>query len=215
MTNYSATLWIISAPSAAGKSTLVEALLARDSQLRPSVSWTTRQPRQGEIEGSHYHFVSEAQFRQAIAEGGFLEWATVHGQFYGTPRAPVESALQAGNDIVLVIDCQGAAQVRAHSDLAEAMRSIFVLPPSWQTLRQRLNNRNSETPESIKRRLTNAKTEMAEWPLFDFLLVNDDLNTAVDNLHSIVKASRLSRRVQEQRLIDLLTELTGADFALP
>lgn len=178
---------VVSGPAGVGKTTLLRRLLADDPQLVFSVSMTTREPRTGEVDGVDYHFVDQAQFEQHVAAGELLEWAWVHRQRYGTPRGGVESQRAAGHDVVLDIDVQGAAQVRA---AGADSRTIFLLPPSRAELRRRLVGRESETPEQLAVRLTNAETELAQWPRFDYAVVNDDLERALADLRAIIAAER-------------------------
>ncbi|MCU0225639.1 MAG: guanylate kinase [Acidobacteria bacterium] len=190
------TLFVICAPSGAGKSTLVARLRAAFPELGFSVSWTTRPPRPGEVDGREYRFAGEPQFRALIAEGALLEWAEVHGRLYGTARADVETALAAGRDLLLDIDVQGAEQVR-RSGLPAV--STFVLPPDRATLEARLRGRGTEDEAALARRLANAAREVARWPEFDYLVVNDDLDRAAAELAAIVTAARQARRAMDPR----------------
>lgn len=185
--NPTGTLIVVAAPSGAGKSTLVRQLLQRVPGIDFSVSFTTRAPRPAEQDGVAYHFVDEARFRARIAAGGFLEWAEVHGQLYGTGRAETEASLEAGRDVLLDIDVQGAAQIRG-SGLP--LLAVFVLPPDMQTLRRRLEARRTDTQEAIERRLRRAREEVGEYHRFDYLIVNDELATATEELIAIVRAAR-------------------------
>jgi len=190
------TLFVICAPSGAGKSTLVARLRAAVPGLGFSVSWTTRPPRPGEVDGREYRFPDEPRFRALAADGGLLEWAEVHGRLYGTARADVEEALAAGRDLLLDIDVQGAEQVR-RSGLPAV--SILVLPPDRATLEARLRGRGTEDEATLARRLGNAAREVACWPEFDYVVVNDDLDRAVAGLVAIVTAARQARRVMDPR----------------
>lgn len=207
-------LFILSSPSGAGKSTLTKCLLAADPQLTLSVSATTRPRRHSEIEGVHYYFVSRDDFEAKRGRGEFLEWAEVHGNFYATPRAPVEQALSEGRDVIFDIDWQGTLQVI--EKLAEDVVSVFVLPPSMKELKSRLERRAEDSAETIAKRLKNAATEIAQWHHYDYVLVNDDLDRVFSELKDILAAERLKRKRQTsiEALIDsLLTEgktLTGA-----
>ena len=163
-------LFIITAASGAGKTSLVSELLAKDDQVKLSISHTTRQPRPGEQEGVHYHFVNDAQFMRVLNAGGFLESADVHGAKYGTSQASVDAALQAGLDVILEIDWQGAAQVRK---LYPQSISIFILPPSLETLADRLNSRGQDSVEVIQKRLAAARVEMSHVVEFDYVTIND------------------------------------------
>lgn len=197
----SGNLIIVSAPSGAGKTTLVAEVLCRDAQVKPSISFTSRQPRPGEEQGVHYHFVSRAEFQAMIADGDFLEWAEVHGNLYGTSRRYVEQLRAAGFDVILAIDVQGAAQTRR---LFPDAIGVFILPPSWQVLRERLDTRGANSAEDLQLRLRNALDETAQCRNFDYVVINDELTTATDELAAIILAERcrLQRRsaVAEQIL---------------
>lgn len=185
---------MISAPSGAGKSTIANALRASEPQLRHSVSVTTRQPRPGEKEGVHYHFRSMEQFEEMAAKGQLLEWAIVFGRGYGTPRAPVEEALAAGQDMVFDIDWQGHQQVR--QALPDDVVSLFVLPPSLEELERRLTSRASDHPDEIARRMAAARDEISHWHEFDHVVVNKDLDRAIFEARAILTAGRLKTRRQ-------------------
>ena len=184
-------LFVISGPSGAGKSTLRKKLLERFPDLVYSVSYTTRLPRPGEREGWDYRFVDEDKFRKLVREGKFLEWAQVHGNLYGTNREDVEKALEEGCDVILEIDVQGASQVKRQ--MPESVL-IFVMPPSETALEERLLSRGSEAPEAIKVRLDNAQKEMASAADYDHVVVNDDINKAVDKLATIIAQYRRPER---------------------
>ena len=181
-------LFVISAPSGAGKSSLVKALLKTDERLGVSVSHTTRAPRGREQNGLEYHFVDHARFRSMIANGDFLEWAEVHGNLYGTSRASLEAQVAAGHDVVLEIDWQGALQLKAL--LPDAVL-IFILPPGWGELAERLNRRAEDSAEVIEQRLVNARLEVAQARHFDFVIINALFETAVFDLKTIVHSQRL------------------------
>ena len=198
-------LFIITAASGAGKTSLVSELLAKDSQVRLSISHTTRQPRIGEKDGVHYHFVAGEQFLEILNAGGFLESAEVHGARYGTSQASVDAALQAGFDVILEIDWQGAAQVRK---LYPQSISIFILPPSVQTLEQRLNARDQDSSEVIARRMAAARAEMSHVVEFDYVTINDNFEVALQDLMAIIRASRLKAQTQLQRYANLIQNLT-------
>lgn len=183
-------LFIISAPSGAGKSTIVRMALARDSRLRFSVSCTTRSPRPGETNGVDYHFLPRGDFEAGIREGRFLEWAIVFGNYYGTDRRKVESWLSEGLDVLLEIDVQGAGKVRA-TDLAAT--TLFILPPSMDVLEERLRRRGTETEDVIQRRLDAAREEIRQAPWYDYLVVNDVLEEAVADVLAIIRAARCAR----------------------
>lgn len=182
---------VISAPSGAGKSTIAQALRKADSTIFTSVSVTTRSPRPGEEEGVHYHFRDLETFRRMAAEGELLEWAEVFGRGYGTPRAPLEEALAAGRDVILDIDWQGYRLMR--NAMPEDVVGLFVLPPSLEELESRLRGRNSDSDEEIAFRMKAALSEISHWPEFDYVLVNDDLNKAVEEVRAVLVASRLAR----------------------
>ena len=177
----------MSGPSGAGKGTIVQGLLARDPDLWVSVSWTSRAPREGEIEGVHYHFVSREEFLAHEAAGGFLEWFEVHGDLKGTPRGPVRAHLDAGVDVLLEIDVQGALEVRRQ--FPEALL-VFVLPPSREEQRRRLVGRGTDSPEAIERRLADAIAEEAQGARFDATVVNDDVDAAVARVAGILASRR-------------------------
>jgi len=188
---------VISAPSGAGKTTLCRRLLDEISGLEFSVSHTTRPPREGEREGIDYHFVTQGAFESLRDQGGFLEWATVADHLYGTARQSVRATLARGHDVLLDIDTQGAAAVRR--SIPEAVL-IFILPPGPEALRARLEGRGSETPESLARRLSLARGEVEQAHLYDYLVVNDELDAAFDRLRSIVLAVRSRTARQKGRL---------------
>lgn len=192
---------VISAPSGAGKSTIANALRASEPTLRHSVSVTTRGPRPGEVEGVHYHFRDIAEFRRMAAEGELLEWAEVFGRGYGTPRAPVEEALDTGHDMVFDIDWQGHRLLRAA--LPDDVVSLFVLPPSLEELERRLNKRASDHPEEIAKRMKAALDEISHWSEFDHTIINSDLDTAISQARSVLTAARLATR-RQRNLLDMV-----------
>ncbi len=204
-TTISGNLFIITAASGAGKTSLAEALLANDAQIKRSVSHTTRPARSGEVDGVHYHFVNEAQFLEILNAGGFLESADVHGAKYGTSQSAVDSALQAGLDVILEIDWQGAAQVR---NIYPQSISIFILPPSVAALEQRLNNRGQDSSEVIAKRVAAARDEMRHVVEFDYVTINDSFDVALQDLLAITRASRLKAPLQLQRYATLIQKLT-------
>lgn len=189
------TLYIISAPSGAGKSSLINALLAeeRSWDIQVSVSHTTRAPRVGENNAEHYHFVDVAQFKSLIKENAFFEWAEVFGNYYGTSRVTIEQALQQGTDIFLDIDWQGAQQVREM--MPEAV-GIFILPPSRNELEARLNKRGQDSSEIIAKRMAQAQSEMSHYNEYDYLIINDDFERAHKELSQIVGALRNKQNKQ-------------------
>jgi len=181
---------IVTSPSGAGKTTMVRRLLEAFPWLVQSVSNTTRAPRPGEVDGRDYHFVDDAGFDRMIADGDLCEWADVHGQRYGTSMARVRRARETHRGVVYVIDVQGARQVKAA--IPEAV-AVFILPPSWAVLEQRLRGRGTEREEVIARRLANARTEVSHYGFFDHLVVNDDLATAMEELKGVVWAAGTQR----------------------
>jgi guanylate kinase len=182
-----AILFVLSAPSGAGKSTLARRIVETTEGLTFSVSHTTRPARPGEQDGRDYHFVPEIGFREMVAADEFLEWAPVHGYLYGTAEAPARRILLTGQDLLLDIDVQGAAQVRRREPAAV---SLFVLPPGYAPLRERLIARGTETPAELSRRLSRAREEAEGWSDYDYLIVNDDLNRAVEEIRSVIVAER-------------------------
>jgi guanylate kinase len=201
-------LFVIAAPSGGGKTSLVNALLAREPGIRLSVSYTTRPPRPGEQEGVHYHFVDAARFAALKDRGEFLEHAHVHGNWYATSATWLAAQVAAGQDVLLEIDWQGATQVRR---LIPDAVHIFVLPPSLEVLRERLERRGQDAPEVIARRLAGAVDEMRHWQDFDYVIINQDFATAIDDLAAIVRAARLKVARQRARHARLLQALTDPD----
>lgn len=201
------TLYIISAPSGAGKTSLVKALLAQDEQIRVSVSHTTRAMRPGEEDGVHYNFVSREVFDSLIAAGNFLEYAEVFTNKYGTSRIWVEEQLAQGTDVILEIDWQGAQQVRK---LMPNAVSVFILPPSKEELRRRLTGRGQDSDEVIDHRMSEAVSEMVHYPEFDYVIINDDFDQALVQLQAVFTANRLTLANQQQRYHGLLEDLLSA-----
>ena len=193
--DYPGNLFVVSAPSGAGKSSLVRALLGADPQVQLSVSHTTRAPRGQEQHGREYFFTSPEEFDAMVARKDFLEWAQVHGNRYGTSKQAIEQRIAEGGDVVLEIDYQGALQVR--KTFANAVL-VFVLPPSWEELRARLVGRGEDSPEVIAVRLENAETEMAHAPKFDFVIINDVFEHALSDLKAIVHVQRLKYAAQRR-----------------
>jgi guanylate kinase len=200
----SGTLFIVAAPSGAGKTSLVRRLLANDPAIRLSVSYTTRAARPGEANGRDYHFVARAEFEQMRTRGELLESAEVHGNLYGTSRAWIERENRAGSDILLEIDWQGAVQVRR---LMPAAVGIFILPPSIEALAERLQQRGTDTPEVIAGRLQVARDEIGHVDEFDYVIINKDFEVAVQDLQAIVRAERLSLRAQLERHRDTINRM--------
>lgn len=195
-------LIIVSAPSGAGKTTLVSAVLGRLPRVKPSVSYTSRAMRSGEVESVHYHFVTCAEFTAMIERGEFLEWAEVHGNFYGTSRLAVEKLLAAGEDVMLTIDVQGATQMR---QLFPAAVSVFILPPSYQAMLARLDDRGANGAEDLELRLQNARAEIAQCEHFDYVVINDELEPAVAELAAIILAERC-RRTRRQAEVEQIRQ---------
>ena len=191
---YHGILFVISSPSGGGKGTLIRRLLDAVPGVSYSVSWTTRPPRPGEQDGVNYHFVSAEEFERMRAADGFLEWAVVHGHLYGTARSVIEQDLNEGHDIILEIDVQGAATVRA---TMSSVVTVFILPPSFEVLRARLSARMTERPEELELRLQNARAEVEQYRRFDYLILNDEVERAAALLASIVWAERARRERQE------------------
>jgi guanylate kinase len=185
---------VLSSPSGAGKTTLSRLLLERDPMIDLSISVTTRPPRPGEVDGSHYHFIDHAQFDAMVARGELLEWAQVFGNRYGTPRGPVEKALSSGRDVLFDIDWQGTQQLRekGRADLV----SVFVLPPSIPDLELRLKSRAQDTPDVIRSRMAKASDEMSHWAEYDYVVINREIEDAFQDVRAILGAERLKRERQ-------------------
>ncbi|MBI5136719.1 MAG: guanylate kinase [Nitrospirae bacterium] len=183
-------LMAVAAPSGAGKTTLCVRMTQRFERLRYAISYTTRKPRVGEVDGEHYHFVDTARFKRMVSEGAFLEWAEVHGNFYGTPRAEVEAMRDQGIDVLLDMDVQGVETIRS---LGVAGVFCLILPPSYEVLRDRLVTRGKDSEDEIERRLTIAVKEIARIDLFDYVIVNDDLEEAARTLESVIRAEHARR----------------------
>ncbi|WP_042429489.1 guanylate kinase [Comamonas granuli] len=192
---YPGNLFVVAAPSGAGKSSLVKALMELDSQVFASVSHTTRAPRGQEKHGREYYFASDAEFDAMVAGGAFVEWAHVHGRRYGTSKKAIEERIAQGSDVILEIDYQGALQVRRA--FANAVL-IFILPPSWEELRSRLERRGEDSAEVIEMRLVNAAEEMAQVHQFDFVIINELFERALFDLKAIVHAQRLRYAAQRR-----------------
>ncbi len=200
----SGALFIVCAPSGAGKTSLVSELLKHDDRIKLSISHTTRAPRAGEIDGREYHFVSEEKFEAMIAAGEFLESALVHGNYYGTAQGWIVAQRQTGSDILLEIDWQGAQQVRrVFPDAID----IFILPPSFETLVSRLNTRAQDAPDVIARRLSAAREEISHVAEFDYVIINDKFGEALQDLTAVVRAQRLRRDVQTARHGELINRM--------
>ncbi|EKT4524015.1 guanylate kinase [Pseudomonas putida] len=206
MNHSSGTLYIVSAPSGAGKTSLVTALTKDDPKIRVSVSHTTRAMRPGEQHGVNYHFVKHDEFKALIEQGDFLEHAEVFGNFYGTSRSALQQTLEQGYDLILEIDWQGAQQVRKL--MPEAL-SVFILPPSQQALRQRLDNRGQDSEEIIEGRMKEAVSEMVHYDEYDYVIINDEFDVALKELKAVFVANRLLLKKQQQRHRALLEQLIG------
>lgn len=197
-------LFVVSAPSGAGKSSLVRALREFDARVYPSVSHTTRAPRGQEKHGREYYFVSDSEFDAMVANNGFVEWANVHSRRYGTAKRSLEERIQSGTDVLLEIDYQGALQVKRAFPNAVL---IFILPPSWDELRARLENRGEDAPEVIELRLKNAEEEMAQVAKFDFVIINELFESALFDLKAIIHAQRLKYAAQRRLRADTFESL--------
>lgn len=198
-------LYIVSAPSGAGKSSLLTALRGHLQDVVISVSTTTRQPRPGEQDGTHYHFTTVEHFRRQVADGNFLEHAQVFDNYYGTSCLTVDSLLASGKDVILEIDWQGAQQVRERET---DVISIFILPPSVETLRERLRGRGQDSEETIQRRMRDAQNEISHYPEYDYVIINDEFGFALEELTCIFRSERLKLARQSQCHKSLLVALT-------
>ncbi len=200
---------ILSSPSGAGKTTITRMLLQdKTTDLTLSVSVTTRERRQSEVDGIHYHFITPKQFERLRKEGDLLEFAEVHGNFYGTPRSPVEAVLAKGSDMLFDIDYQGTQQVKAKAGIDVV--TVFILPPSMAELQHRLERRNEDAPETIAKRLTNARNEISRWGMYDYVIVNDDLERAYKDVLAILRAERLRRVRLESGVSQFVKDLIEA-----
>lgn len=200
----SGNLFIVTAPSGAGKTSMVRALLAADQNVQLSISYTTRAMRPGEVDGRDYHFVSREQFQEMLGEGEFLESAEVYGNYYGTSQTWINQVMQSGKDILLEIDWQGAAQVRR---IFPAAIGVFILPPSLEALQQRLQGRGQDSAEVIARRLEAAREDISHVGEFDYAIINDSFDVAVDDLRAVFRAERLRIDRQLARHHDLINTL--------
>ena len=202
--DYPGNLFVVAAPSGAGKSSLVKALMELDSHVQPSVSHTTRPPRGQEKHGREYFFVSNPEFDAMVAANAFVEWAHVHSQRYGTSKKAIEDRMSQGTDVILEIDFQGAVQIK--NIFANAI-CIFILPPSWEELRSRLERRGEDSPEVIELRLKNAAVEMAQVEKFDFVIINELFDRALFDLKAIVHSQRLKYAAQRRARADTFKAL--------
>jgi guanylate kinase len=198
-------LLVMSSPSGAGKTTLSRRLLQSDAMITMSVSVTTRQPRPGEVNGKDYHFITHEEFTRLRDRGDLLEYAEVFGNFYGTPKRPVTEALQAGRDVLFDIDWQGTQQLGAAME--EDLVRIFILPPSAEELRERLIGRAQDSASTVAKRMAKASAEISHWPEYDYVIVNDDIETASAEIEAILTAERLRRR-RRVGLTSFVRELT-------
>jgi guanylate kinase len=204
MTNYPGNLFVVAAPSGAGKSSLVKALMQLDSRVQPSISHTTRKPRGQEKDGREYFFVSAEAFQELIDEDSFLEWASVHDHLYGTSKKTIQERIALGGDVILEIDFQGAVQIKKLFDNAVL---IFILPPSLEELKARLERRGEDTAEVIEVRLQNAEKEMKQAKAFDFVIINEMFETALFDLKTIVHSQRLKFEAQRRARSDIFSAL--------
>ena len=197
-------LFILSSPSGAGKTTLSRKLLAQDREIRLSVSATTRPPRPGEIDGTHYHFVSDADFDAMVAEDEFYEWAHVFGYRYGTPKGEIREGLKRGQDYLFDIDWQGTQQLKQKDD--QDVVTVFVLPPSLDELRRRLESRAQDSAQVIDSRMERARAEISHWAEYDYVVINDDIEECFDRVREVLDAERM-RRTRQTGLIPFVREL--------
>jgi guanylate kinase len=202
--DYPGNLFVVAAPSGAGKSSLVKALMELDSHVQPSVSHTTRPPRGQEKHGREYYFVSNAEFDRMVLDSAFVEWANVHGHRYGTSKKAIEERIAQGADVILEIDFQGAMQIKR---IFENAVLVFILPPSWEELRARLERRGEDSAETIELRLTNAADEMQQAREFDFVIINELFERALFDLKAIVHAQRLKFSAQRRARADTFKAL--------
>jgi guanylate kinase len=186
-------MFVLSSPSGAGKSTIARLLLTEEKDLTLSISVTTRPRRHSEVEGQHYRFIDQPTFMRMREHGELLESAEVHGNFYGTPRAPVEQQLAAGKDVLFDIDWQGTQQITQVEELKRDLVRVFILPPNFRELRARLERRAEDAPEAIQRRLANARTEIGKWSEYDYVIINEDLDRSFPMARAILAAERLKR----------------------
>lgn len=197
-------MFILSSPSGAGKTTISKRLLAHDGHIRMSVSCTTRPPRPGEVDGRDYHFISQQQFDRMVADGGFLEWATVFDNSYGTPKAQVKAGIRAGQDFLFDIDWQGTQQL--YQKMETDVVRVFLLPPSIDELRRRLTARGTDAADVVAGRMARAQAEISHWDGYDYVVVNDDIDACFDQVVQILAAERL-RRARQTGLIGFVREL--------
>ena len=199
-------LYVVAAPSGGGKTSLISALLEKDDRIQLSVSYTTRPPRPGEVDAVHYHFIDENSFQALVGRNAFLEYAGVFDYRYGTSRQAVGQQLAAGFDVILDIDWQGARQIRSSFP---SSRSVFIVPPSLEVLRQRLIGRGQDSDSVIQRRMRDAQAEISHWDEFDFLIINDKFEQALGELHSIIRSGKLRHPHDQRQYREILAELLG------
>lgn len=199
-------MFILSSPSGAGKTTLSRMLLAKDAEIKLSVSATTRPPRPNEVDGVHYHFVTEAEFDRMVEEDDFYEWAHVFGHRYGTPKGKIRAALKEGQDFLFDIDWQGTQQLY-QKDQQDVVR-VFILPPSIDELHRRLKGRATDSTEVINARMERARAEISHWDGYDYVIINDDVNVCFDKVHAILEAERM-KRARQTGLIPFVRGLMG------
>ena len=207
-------MFVLSSPSGAGKSTLARLLLSEDKNLEISISVTTRPRRQSEVDGTHYHFIDQDEFRRMREHGELLEWAEVHGNFYGTPGAPVAKALAQGHDVLFDIDWQGTEQLSAIEAMKPDLVRVFVLPPSLAELRARLERRAEDASGVIQRRLDNARIEIGKWEQYDYVIVNRDLDSSFPAVRAILTAER-NRRERVIGMADFVDRLLAEPDGAP
>ncbi len=200
-------LFILSSPSGAGKTTLAKRLMAADPAVTLSVSATTRKPREGEVDGTDYHFVTKDAFAKMVLDGEMLEHATVFDNHYGSPRAPVEKVLAEGRDVLFDVDWQGARQIR--DSMKDDVVSVFILPPSVEALEDRLKKRGLDDEETIRRRMEKSIAEMLHWPEYDYVLINADLDTCTTQLGSVLAAERLKLSRRKEGLETMFDRIKG------
>jgi guanylate kinase len=205
-------LFVVSSPSGGGKGTLIQRVLKRVPNLSYSVSFTTRAPRNGEVDGREYFFVTPEKFEEMVAADEFLEWAHVHGKRYGTARRQVVREISQGRDIILEVDVQGAASVRTL--IADSV-SIFILPPSFEVLRQRLEARGTDSPEELDLRLRNAPTELKDYSAFQYVIINEDADRAAEQMTAIVQAERARLSRQGPRIKRVVEAFTASETPQP
>jgi len=199
-------MFILSSPSGAGKTTLSRMLLAKDAEIKLSVSATTRPPRPNEVDGVHYHFVTEAEFDRMVEEDDFYEWAHVFGHRYGTPKGKIRAALKEGQDFLFDIDWQGTQQLY-QKDQQDVVR-VFILPPSIDELHRRLKGRATDSTDVINARMERARAEISHWDGYDYVIINDDVNVCFDKVHAILEAERM-KRARQTGLIPFVRGLMG------